>query len=346
MGFIKSTLLTTSLLLLLAYLFIVSVDSYDKFGWNPWSVKTKAVSSARENKYNQINSGRYNYNMFMLGSSRVLRYSPKLIEKFTDKKVYNYGVENSNAEDLLATLRHTVDVSKPDEVFLMVDFYMLNSYIGLDKRLLKSHLGRYLKNNYKNSKAATLPLWEPSYFTVRALLDSLSVLINQDEAKNIYLENGQHIIEETDKTPKLAEPYFTNQYMNYKIDRVRVKRFQEIEKICRVNKIKLTVAISPMMVSHLNRVMKDPVLSENLKKFKRKMVEIFGSVYDFNNYSMSHYSENRMWYDSIHPTEVLADIITTKIFNPTPSNFPDNFGAVIDKSNIESYLKSDFKLEN
>ena len=74
----------------LLYSFILSVDPYDKFGFNVWKLKTKAVSSARDTKFYHINHSDNQYDLFILGSSRAQRINPERINKLYGQKTYNY----------------------------------------------------------------------------------------------------------------------------------------------------------------------------------------------------------------------------------------------------------------
>jgi hypothetical protein len=230
MRYINKTIIFTLFITLSIYLIILSFDVYDEIGINPWNLTFKGVSNARDNKFSHINSGRYKYELFILGSSRVLRFNPDLIEKITGETTYNYGLENANSEELLAVTKHIITTQNPKTIFLMLDFYMLNNYIGTDKRFLKSRLYPFLdKKIEKKDFSLKKIMIYPSYFTLKALYDTFKVIsLNiKEEMPEIYLENGQHIIEHAENKPRLAIEYFSNQYKNYKISQQRIKYLKQ-----------------------------------------------------------------------------------------------------------------------
>ena len=69
-----------------------------------------------------------------------------------------------------------------------------------------------------------------------------------------------------------------------------------------------------MMEQHLIKILQNKHLKKVFFEFKKIIIEIFGKAYDFNNFSVKKYSENKYWYDSVHPTELLSDIMTRNIF--------------------------------
>lgn len=342
MSYTIKTLIFSAILVFITYIFVLSVDPYDKEGIDYWNIGTKAVSSAREYKFTHLDSGRNNYKAFIIGSSRVLRMDPELIEKYTGLSAYNYGVENANAEDLLAEVMHVVDKQKPEMIVLFLDFYMMNGYTGTDKRLVQSRLSKYLdKKSTVEKDDFKLPYFHTAYLTMRALKDSFNLLLFSDENKgdDIYLKNGQHIKEEPEEEPKLAIEYFSNQYNSYRKDEVRLEMFGKIKTLCQKNNVKLIVGQTPMNTGHLKKVLEDPKLREMFKTYKRELVKIFGEFYDFNNFSVSAYVEKKYWYDSVHPSENLTKIMLETIFDPEKNNSNSDFGILMTPLKIEEHVR-------
>ncbi|NOR57679.1 MAG: hypothetical protein GQ474_04065, partial [Sulfurimonas sp.] len=102
------------------YAFILSIDPYDKYGFNLWKLKNKAVNSYRDNKFHQINNTSKKYDLFILGSSRVQGFDPELLEIRTGLKTFNYGVNNAKPEDLLAITKHIIAKQHPKIIFLQL----------------------------------------------------------------------------------------------------------------------------------------------------------------------------------------------------------------------------------
>jgi len=322
------------------YIFILSVDPYDKYNFNYWELKTKAVNSYRDNKFNQIDNSQIKYDLFIIGSSRVQGFNPSLIELETGLKTFNYGVNNSKPEDLLAITRHIIAKQKPKIIFLQVDFYHLNKSIPIDRRLKTSPLGKYLNENIKASSSNSIfYLYNQSYLTLRSLRDSIKIIYKNKLGKieTTHNKNGMKIEHKIPKKAKLAKAYFQNEYKNYEFGKQRIQDFIQLKELCKKNDINLIVSISPMNKEHFLTLMKNKKLFNMLLMFKRKIVEIFIEVYDFNNLGAFQYNYP-YWIDSVHPSMELSNIMSEIIFDRKKEE-SNIFGKKITNDNINQYLQ-------
>jgi hypothetical protein len=328
------------------YFFVLSVDPYDKFGFNFWNLETKAVNSYRDNKFYQIDSkSTSQYELFILGSSRVQGFDPDIIEGETNLKTYNYGVNNSKPEDLLAITKHIITKQKPKIIFLQTDFYNLNKNIPIDSRLKKSPLKEYLDDNVNTTiENSKFYYYEQSYTTLESLKDSIKIIYKNklSSVEITHKVNGLKIGYEAKKEPKFAKAYFKNEYKNYEFDKNRIEYFKSIKELCHKNGISLIVSISPMNKEHFLQIMQDKYLYNKLLEFKKEIVNIFDEVYDFNN-TASFEFEYPYWVDSVHPSYELPKIMSSIVFkklNYSHIEVPENFGILLTKKNIDKYVKN------
>lgn len=336
MKYLIYTAFYTALLTAGLYLFVLQVDPYDVYGFNLLNYPHKAVRTARNNKFNFVDSHPDEFKTVIIGSSRAERFNPTLFEKCAPLPAYNYSVENANAEDLLTITKHVIETQDVDTILLFVDFYMYNGYIGYDRRFMRSPLISYLKDPPKQSSKTSLfdgfsvPYWHASYLSTRGLSDALRLTIkklNNERHSPVYLENGQHVIEEADKNPKLASAYFEHQYKDFRPDEERMEMFREIKELIDKNHIKVRVILTPMMPVHYEKILSTPRLATNFHQFRKEIVSIFGQVIDFNNSDVSHFSQNKNWYDSVHPTEEFAEVMTDIICGVSPTR--GKFGKIL-----------------
>lgn len=322
-----------------AYIFILSVDPYDKFQLNPWKLKTKAVASYRDNKFYQIDNTNTKYDMFILGSSRVQRFNPDLFEEITGYQTFNYGVNNAKPEDLLAITKHIVSKQEPKVIFLQLDFYNLNKNIPMDHRLRKSPLKSYLEKSFVATDTPTFP-FEKSYFTFEALNDSVKTIIKNKTGKFkiTHKLNGMKVKEEPKKIIKFAHEYFTNEYKNYDIDKVRINYLKNIKTICDENDIKLIVSISPMNKEHLSKVLSDENIRTNFLYYKQIVVDIYGEVLDFNTIAASLYEYPYWQDDSVHPSEHFSKLMTKIILQDKNIIEKHRIGTLLNKVNIDKEI--------
>ncbi len=328
------------------YIFILSVDPYDKYGFNFWKLKTKAVNSYRDNKFYQIDSTKINYDLFILGSSRVQAFNPELIEKHTGLKTFNYGVNNSKPEDLLAITKHIIAKQSPRVIFLQLDFYNLNKHIPMDGRLRTSPLKQYLDDNVKSKiNSNKFYYFEQNYTTLISLKDSITLIIKNKLGKTevTHKDNGMKVGYKPKEKPNLAEPYFRNEYKNYEFGEKRIKYFNQLKTLCDKNNIDLLVSISAMNKEHTLRIVKDEYLFKQFLNFKRIVVNIFEKLYDFNTFASFKYNYP-YWTDSVHPSIELPKVMSSKIFNrygySNEYNIPKDFGVLVTKENIDQHLKN------
>lgn len=328
------------------YSFILSVDPYDKYGFNFWNLTTKAVNSYRDNKFHQIDNTTEKYDLFILGSSRVQAFDPELIEKETGLKTFNYGVNNSKPEDLLAITKHIIAKQKPKIIFLQVDFYNLNKHIPMDGRLKISPLREYLDDNVKTKiDTKNFYYFTQSYITLTSLNDSIK-LIYKNKLGTVEIThkyNGMKIGNISKGKPTLAEPYFKNEYKNYEFGEKRIYYFKQLKTICDENDIKLIVSISPINEEHFLKIMSDKHLNKTMLAFKRKVVDLFEEVYDFNTAGAFHYKDI-FWTDSVHPSIELPKIMSNTIFEKygyrIETEVPKDFGILVTKDNIDEHLQN------
>lgn len=339
MKYFKKVFLFSILLYVSFYVFNISVDPYDKFNINYWNLKTKAVSSYRDNKFYQIDATQKKYDLFIIGSSRVQRFDPEYIESITGLKTFNYGVNNSKPEDLLAITRHIIDKQKPKYIFLQMDFYNLNENIPTDKRLENSPLKDYLSSTFSKDNEKLFFYYEKSYTTFESIKDSVKVIFKNyiGNPEITHKNNGMFVRKELSEDIKLAEAYFKNEYKEYTFSQNRVLYFKEIRKLCKDNNIELIVSISPINEEHYNKIKDIPSLFARLIEFKQYAVDIFGKVYDFNNPCAFKY-QYPYWNDSVHPSEELSKEMTDIIFKHDINKC--GFGKIIQKSNIKQYIDS------
>jgi len=322
------------------YSFILSIDPYDKYGFNYFNLTNKAVNSFRDNKFYQIDTTIEKYDLFILGSSRVQAFDPDLIEVDTGLKTFNYGVNNSKPEDLLAITKHIIAKQTPKVIFLQLDFYNLNKHIPMDGRLKVSPLREYLDNNVKETiDSSKFYYYEKNYTTLSSLKESVK-LVYKNKLGTVeeitHKKNGMKIGYEPKEKPNLAEAYFKNEYKTYEFGEKRIEYFKKIKYLLDNNNIQLIVSISPMNEEHFIKLMNNKHLYDIQLSFKRKVVEIFGEVYDFNNFGAFQY-KYPYWNDSVHPSVELPKIMSKIIF--TSQSVNDDFGIKLDKNNIEKYLK-------
>ena len=114
-----------------------------------------------------------------------------------------------------------------------------------------------------------------------------------------------------------------------------LKSIKNIKKLCLDNNINFVMIISPMFNTEL-----DMYYNEDMKRFFRELAEIT-PYWDFSGYHSISY-EPRYFYDREHFRNCVGDMALAKMFNDTDVYFPDDFGVLVDTSNVQNHIE-DYK---
>lgn len=325
MKYIKAFFLTAFLLFSALYGFILMIDPYDKFGFNPLKMKTKAVAMARENKFNVFEHTKKNYEAFIIGSSAAHRINTSDIKRITGFETYNYALQHTSPDDYLAILNHILSRAKPKLILLQMDYTNLDKNFKTDTRFYISPLYKYLKGDVEKKKESTL--FDADYLTLEAIRDSFKVLwVNWlDKARHIYVKDGNY---EDEPTP--PNPIKVNQFHgeNYLIDEVRIGYLKEIKRLCDQNEIKLIVFTAPVSWAHYQRILNTPHVKLGMELYKKNIALIFGEVQDFMNDSVESFNTTEFFLDSSHPSRKFSNMMIEKILNNNDFGI-ENFGKKI-----------------
>ncbi|MBY0518514.1 MAG: hypothetical protein K2P81_16500 [Bacteriovoracaceae bacterium] len=322
MKFISIFLLSSALLFSSLYGFILSVDPYNKYGFNPFGFETKAVDFARENKFNQIQYRDKKYEAFIIGSSTAHRYETKILKECTGLASYNYATQSATPEDFLAITRHILQTNKPKLFFLVLDFEQLNKNIKTDDMFFSSPLSRFLNSTEVQVDEKFL---KDAYLSLEALGDSFKVVwVNLfGKAEHAYLEDGDHRRE-----PYSPGPVEVNQfnYPNYVLSEKRIEMLREIKKLSDENHFRLVVITAPYSIEHINRINQDTHLKVQLDKFKSILKETFDEVYDFDVPEIAPFSDRHHFGNSNHPNHDFSNEILKHIFCQRHESWPEALG--------------------
>ena len=341
MSFLYRFAFLSSIVVLLLYIFIASVDPYDKLSYNFWGIKEKAISSIRERRFYTLENSKEIYDIFLLGSSNIHNYDISLIKKRYRLNTFNYGVFNAKPEDLLAITNHIISRQKPKILWLNLDFYMLNASLPYDKRFVKSPLYDYFDSKYRKEINIGNSFFYDGYFTTKALYDSIKLLyIDKMNIKKTHSEKEKIQIDSKRNACKItiARKIIKYSYKNYHFDSKRIEYLRKLRELCIEHKIKLIVTISPISKEHFCIIESSRTLFEKYLKFKEILVDIFGSIYDFGNLSVIRI-DDCLWQDSVHPGRSLSNIIVDRILGREKPIYGEDFGIAIDKTSTKEYIE-------
>jgi hypothetical protein len=317
MRFILTFALTSILFFTALYGLILAVDPYNKFGFNLFHFETKAVDFARENKFNQVEHGQKDYTAFIMGSSSAHRYLTQELNRLTGLTSYNYSTQSATPEDYIAMTRHILTKYRPKLILISFGFEELSTKTKTDDMFYSSPLKNFLSEVPQEDK--TTGLFNNSYLTIEAIADSFKVIwVNLfGTPLHAYLEDGDHIVEPMPKTLKVSQ----FGYAGFEIEERRVAYLKTLRDLAAKNNIRLIIFTSPLSLEHLKRIQSDPKMNASHELFKSTLVDIFGSVWDFQNESIAPYNTLEFFRDSNHPTHEFSTTVLEQMLGKDSPKF-------------------------
>lgn len=297
----------------LMYGFILAVDPYDLYGINVFGVKSKAVASSRENKFNMLDNSKINYEAFIIGSSSAHRYETSVLKNLTGFETFNYAVQHTSPEDYIAIFNHITSKFKPKLIVLQVSFEDLDINHKTDNRLYASPLREYLYQKDGNQHIHS-DLFSNKYLTLEAIRDSFRVIGTNffGEIRHQYLEHGNYKKEKPVKG-KVQVAQFS--HYKHQLDPNRVEILKEIQTRCTAKGIDLVVISGPYSIEHYNRIMNNDFMKKGFLEYKKILKNIFNKFYDFTTEDVKDFNTTEYFRNSNHPSKKYSRMILEQIWS-------------------------------
>ena len=241
-----------------------------------------------------------NFDVIFLGSSRVANHiNTKLFDSLSNKKTINLGVEGAGLNDNLLQLKLLVASNKISNVFLQIDSNFENekpSNISISEAMpfikhnsiINNHVQEYFTN-----------------FEILELIPFYRYAIN--DPKIGFREMFFSVINKNPSTkPSIGfTPKFGNKLPLIKNSLPKTikqtnKILEEINQVCRKNKIQLTLFISPFCSKQRG--------ISYIDKLKTKIPNLI---------DLSKGYDDQLFYDCGHLNNQGANIFTANLFNKT-----------------------------
>jgi len=282
-------------------------------------------------------------NTILLGSSRVKRgLDPDhpALESFPP--VYNLGLNGANIYEIRRYLEHTLaNNPRLKRVILGLDFFTFDRHIKnqpgfAEYRLEKKHVA------WKDRLNTTLSLdtLASSQETIQANFDTPKS--EQFSAHKGFLPYFKIHDGNTQIRFQGSIKLFFIEHQNYNLSEKYMQDFKKIVELCQQNKVELSVFISPTHGIRLQSIYasgKWPVFEQ----WKREVVELMGSVWDFSDYNsvnQEQLSERMDYYvDDSHYTKPIGDWVLNRVLGYQEENVPPEFGVLLTRDNLDRVLE-------
>lgn len=307
----------------------------DPFGTRNWIVdqKYKPIIHERSEKYNYIfNQNNINrFDCLILGSSRAMKLTPSHHKK--TEECYNFAVSMASSREKLYILSYWIKYKQLSTVYLGVDFLNLHQNVDHPEQPVETKFTSGNEGNYLSFYSAKIGM--------KSLLNSIhktpETYFESDGSINYYNDDKKIKNHTFDFSPEryqqlanfvhheqfVKKPFiYSNQSLEY---------LKQIKILCKQNKITLYVFIPPEQTAATKKIMQDPHVKPYYFQYKRDLVSLFGSIYDFSgNYPENQNLEN--FYDTWHYRDILADKMVHKFHDN------ENYGTVLNRENLEYNL--------
>lgn len=261
-----------------------------------------------------------------LGTSRVHPLNMELLENFNkDDTFFNSGIPGATMDEIHAYFLHALYL-QPElkQVILGVDLMAFNEtrkpQVDFDEdRLCKDH---WIFKDWKNV-----------LFTYKAIWASLITLYMSSLDKDYPIE----ILRLGEE--KYLQLMLNTEYKDYKLDKGKVQKFQNLVEICKERSIDLKIFFCPVNSLYWEFYYQNS-LWPHVEELKRQLCVIhpLWDLTGFNPFTLETLETdgNLLYQECSHMTEYGGTLVLKRIFGePSPI---DSIGYLLTPDNVESAL--------
>lgn len=268
---------------------------------------------------------------FMIGTSRLMRIDPKIIEGYLKQRVYNIGIFAASYKENL--LLASAVKEKGKNFIFGFDAFTLN---------ISAHKNKHYDNRLKNLEEGLSINPYKQYFTIKYLTDSLRFWVKTIGHKDRY---GFYKRENSASYRNSLEDVYKKKGFSNKKDlkgpftNYQIYSDNDIIKLAKLADKKDVIIIYPQhffyyILFHQHQNIQEQylhalkVLVDNTEAKVWSFYQINDITRNFNNF------DEYGWH--FKPT--IANQIFSRIFDDKDIVVPDNFGKLLTKDNIDEYL--------
>ena len=319
--FYKKMALTWGLLVssCLVSIFILStiIDPIDILG-------TPLIKGLNNCKVNQVNYldifkpyqvVKYDPKVLFVGSSRVYCALEPKLDGYEDQKVYNFAFSALSLKNMEKYLDFVYAVSKPEKVFIGLDFFQFSkeNFNDVKNNFSQKRLSILSQNNkelivlesYKEN-------FQVSYLILNTIKNSFKDKKNVDVFQRGWdsFRGGSEFVNQKEYYTSMNS--YMKFYSEWEYEPEAIKSFKRIVDKAKYNDVKIFVFFNPISVDLISLI-KLNGLEDDLLQIKKDVVEIVDVIYDFN--FINDYTINRfdLYYDASHSNMKFGKLVKKDI---------------------------------
>ena len=300
-------------LIILYYL----VDPYDHYSWQ--IIPVRMHNPRRDKVESYLHNGKYDYESFVLGSSRSMR------QNFGENS-FNFAVFDAHSEDIYCTLRFILDhcTVPPKLVIIGIDPELLHNRAAIIPDLVNEPLlSKYLIQNTINwinpTPKMLASIQQTLYHTVASVANYITngsydtfietypgtgTFINYYSRCNLQLVEPAHI-------DLMRERYYSfSAFSEHRID-----YFDRTIALCKQNNIKVLTYITPMHPQVIEGLNEQGVYRERLAELKAYLGQINYDGFSYVDLSLPEFfgGDNHDFFDILHVGDYNAELIVERL---------------------------------
>ncbi|MBF0566666.1 MAG: hypothetical protein HQK89_15685 [Nitrospirae bacterium] len=351
--FLKHFFATTAAILALIAAFNVIVDPYGIWGiidLKGFNGTKNRVQSERMTKFYCVR--RFMPENLIMGSSRVLSFEPKAMNRYVKGSTYNLALSGTCIRELYEYLEYIASRHKLGTVVLGIDLFTFNPVRNdLGKNIqVRTELERLRHRFYVKDFLDCALCYDAADKSVQTIRDSISntsphfdmysgtmtwdTYKNELSRKGVSFVRGK-IADRLEFFRTTNDLYGEESFRNPDSLKANFGYFVKIVELCRREGIDLRLYVSPVYVSHFELIYRCG-LGTTYEALLRAMAQVTG-YYDFSGRNSITTNVNYYW-DSDHMRSELGRAIFARLFDDKNIRLPENFGVFVNRENVEAHL--------
>jgi hypothetical protein len=332
--FIKGFFLLNIFFLSLISIFVYLMDPYWTFShFHKFNSLQKSINE-REQKSSLLYFQHKQYNALLLGTSRVTFINQN---DFKNMNVFNYSFSLANPINLNEYIEFAKKQNKKDFEYIIIGLDFLGTNINAEKNQNPKEVFDEVTGFLYRYKL----LFSVDAFTL-GIENLKRSILNKPGGRSYNRENVAFTTnfdpsEVRKRVEEISVDEQNNKLKNYKYN----EKYKEVlEKIRNSNpNSKFIVFTTPVSTPYLNRIIENGFY-DSYKKWLDQSVEVFGQITHFmdKNSITNDYSKYFMDYHHVYPE--YTHLIVDKLQDINATSSGKDFGVVLNKENIKSYIKN------
>jgi hypothetical protein len=289
-----------------------------------------------------LRDGHRRFNGYILGSSRIVHTSPRLLdEAFSGTRFYNFSTAGATPWEHLLHLRY----------FLDKGFAVKRLFIGIDVDLALTTKGYpptdYLFRLHPHVIGASLPAFYGEYLAIlpeKNMQRKVTMNLRRESSIRYDIEGDGARYNEATAAAMAADPegYVRRQESFHReteksigrtdAARENLRALEGLVRLCRERGIVLTVFVSPC-----HRKVMDSIIIDDYLWFLGELAGIT-EYWDFGGYN-SVTVDSRRYIDSSHYSPAVSRFVVDRIARGGAAAVPADFGVFVTRENVIQHIE-------